>query len=279
MKTILLDLDGTLLAGQCEILPKTKAVLHYLQKQGLARIVLVSGRTITFMQPLVEALGLAEYDGYLIGNNGATVYRCLTQEILVDKKIAYPLARQILKHLRAFDVLPVVHHDAYVYVQGQPKVINFRENQPMDVALHEAETTNRELMIAPDLYQTIDFPINKILASADYRYIALKHQAIIGEYYGHVTGPVAVEFTAENIDKGSGILALAKYLKISPMTMIAFGDEKNDIPMFLAAGTGVAMGNAVPELKEIASAVTTSNEAEGVAQYLIDYFELAEIAF
>ncbi len=55
---------------------------------------------------------------------------------------------------------------------------------------------------------------------------------------------------------------------------MAFGDEENDLPMIKSAGIGVAMGNAIKEVKEAAQAVTKLNTEDGVAAYLVKYFDL-----
>ena len=56
---------------------------------------------------------------------------------------------------------------------------------------------------------------------------------------------------------------------------MAFGDEQNDLEMIDFAGHGVAMRNAIPELKAVAKDVTTlDNEHDGVANYLEKYFQL-----
>lgn len=54
-------------------------------------------------------------------------------------------------------------------------------------------------------------------------------------------------------------------LHISLDETVAFGDHEMDIPMIQTAGLGVAMGNAVDELKQIADHITLSNEEDGVA--------------
>ena len=43
------------------------------------------------------------------------------------------------------------------------------------------------------------------------------------------------------------------------------GDSQNDMEMIKAAGFGVAMGNAMPEVKKAADYITLSNEEDGVA--------------
>ena len=54
--------------------------------------------------------------------------------------------------------------------------------------------------------------------------------------------------------------------------VIAFGDQHNDISMLQYAGFGVAMGNAVEELKKAADAVTVENQQDGVAAVLEELF-------
>ena len=52
--------------------------------------------------------------------------------------------------------------------------------------------------------------------------------------------------------------------------VIAFCSFAPDIEMLKIVGTGVAMGNAIPEVKEIADVVTMSNDDDGIAKYLED---------
>ena len=55
---------------------------------------------------------------------------------------------------------------------------------------------------------------------------------------------------------------------ISREEVIAFGDQELDISMLEAAGMGVAMGNAIDELKEKADFVTKTNNEAGIAYAL-----------
>ena len=50
--------------------------------------------------------------------------------------------------------------------------------------------------------------------------------------------------------------------------MAAFGDDLVDIGMIKLCGTGVAMGNALPEVKEVADIVIGTNNEDGIAEYL-----------
>lgn len=64
--------------------------------------------------------------------------------------------------------------------------------------------------------------------------------------------------------KAEGIKALMKHYGLEREDVIAFGDSMNDIEMIQFAGTGVAMGNAIPALKEVADFVTKPIWEDGV---------------
>ena len=68
--------------------------------------------------------------------------------------------------------------------------------------------------------------------------------------------------------KEKAILFLSDYLNISTQEMIAFGDDFSDMGMLKLCGKGIAMGNAIPQVKEIADDITLTNDEDGVAVYL-----------
>ena len=77
-----------------------------------------------------------------------------------------------------------------------------------------------------------------------------------------------VEINHEDANKGAALLGLAAHLGLDRSQVMAFGDGLNDISMIRDAGIGVAMQNAVDEVKAAASLVTGSCEESGVAQVI-----------
>jgi hypothetical protein len=73
------------------------------------------------------------------------------------------------------------------------------------------------------------------------------------------------EITVKGVSKASGIAFLAGTMNIRQDEIIAVGDSENDFTMIRYAGLGVAMGNAIPALKNEADFVTTSNNHDGIA--------------
>ncbi|MBP3587454.1 MAG: HAD-IIB family hydrolase, partial [Clostridia bacterium] len=82
------------------------------------------------------------------------------------------------------------------------------------------------------------------------------------------TAAFYLEVIPKVINKGQGIRDICKVLEITPEEVISFGDAANDIPMLLAAGVGVAMGNASEAVKQAADMVTLSNNEDGIAAAL-----------
>ena len=64
---------------------------------------------------------------------------------------------------------------------------------------------------------------------------------------------------------------MSEYYRIPIENIIAIGDNINDIPMIKEAGLGVAVGNAVPELKQVADLVTVRNTENAIARIIADY--------
>ena len=82
-----------------------------------------------------------------------------------------------------------------------------------------------------------------------------------------------LEFIDRQASKGNALLALAKKLAVKPSETMAIGDQANDYSMIEQAGIGVAMGNAIPDIKQIADFETATNNASGVAK-AIEHFVL-----
>ena len=69
--------------------------------------------------------------------------------------------------------------------------------------------------------------------------------------------------------KARGIDTLARHLGYTADNVMAFGDGINDSEMIAHVGLGVAMGNALPELKQMAQYVTSDIEDDGILNALI----------
>jgi len=72
----------------------------------------------------------------------------------------------------------------------------------------------------------------------------------------------------QGVDKGKGLAWLADHLGIPQASVMAVGDQENDLAMVRWAGIGVAMGNAIPALQRAADWVAPPLDEEGAAAAL-----------
>ena len=72
----------------------------------------------------------------------------------------------------------------------------------------------------------------------------------------------------EEAIKSKAVFAIADFWKISVNEIVAFGDDLIDIEILENCGYGIAMGNAVEEVKKVAKYICDTNENDGVAKWL-----------
>jgi len=81
-----------------------------------------------------------------------------------------------------------------------------------------------------------------------------------------------MEFNTLGVNKGQGLIDLAKMLNIDIKDTIAVGDNYNDMSMLKVAGLSVAANNAVEDIKKICDYTTKADNNEGVVAELIEKF-------
>lgn len=115
-----------------------------------------------------------------------------------------------------------------------------------------------------------DFEITKAIINGDEREIdgisEIVHQKFDKDYFVVRTGVGFLEIFPKDVNKGAALKALTKVLKLNIDETIAMGDRDNDIPMLKIAGKGIAMGNALPDVKKSSEYVTTDNNHSGVGK-------------
>lgn len=84
----------------------------------------------------------------------------------------------------------------------------------------------------------------------------------------HYRDSVRYAFMAQQVSKERAIIQTAQRLGIPLSMTAAFGDDEGDRQMLSLCGLGVAVDNALPDVKEMADAVAKSNQEDGVAQFI-----------
>lgn len=269
-KLIALDLDGTLLTYEKQITPRTYAALEEAAAQG-HYIVPATGRALHALPDPVKALPFVRY---AITINGACVSDGATGEKLLHCEIDRDRALEIMEFAKNYDCM----YDCYWNDTGWSE----------RAFLERIDYFNRDEAVRKLILQTrrpVDDLFQKVRAEMDtvqkvqlcFREIDERNAAWmdIATAFPDVAATASfrnnLEINHKMATKGNALRFLARHLGLNERDTIAFGDSSNDLPMLQSAGVGVAMGNADPAVKAVCSAVTDTNENDGVAVYLEEH--------
>lgn len=269
IKYIVLDLDGTLLNDDLVITEKTKKALKKVQDDGID-LVIASGRSVEGIIEYAKELGIDKHHGLIIASNGARLYDVKEDKNIFEEKLSVEDTKKVLRHLEQFELYPFILKGDDMYVDSLDKV-NIDTNTHLgkiNIFEWEASLGDYNLIEVDNLSDFIDFPVYKINSSGDPKYID-KHldeftKGIEDIVYSARTLEFSVEILKCGVSKGH---ALEK-INAKPGEIIAFGDSMNDLEMIKYAKYGIAMKNAMDEVKENSFEITESNNDDGIYHFL-----------
>lgn len=275
IKAIVMDVDGTLTNGKKQITEKTKEVLLKAQSKGI-KLILASGRPTTGLIGFAKELEMDKNNGLLVSFNGSKVVDCETFEELFNEPMSIQEGKAVLEHMKKFEVKPMVDKGEYMLVNNVfDNKIYARNGQEINIIEYESRGGNYKLCEIDDLAEYIDYPLNKILTAGQPDYLKEHYREMMEPFKDKLscmfTADFYFEFTAKGIDKAKALETVLKPMGINEGEIISFGDGQNDLSIIKYAGIGVAMENAVDELKEQADEITLSNEDDGIAYSLLKH--------
>jgi len=256
-KLIAIDIDDTLITDDKEVTPGTKAAIHQAVERGV-HVTLATGRMYASASRIARQL---ELDVPIITYQGSLIKTALDGKVLYERHVPTDIAEDLFRYCAEHDL----HIQAYHNDQLFAKKIN-------DKLLDYCALSNVPYTIEPEIEKLASLPQTKMIIIDEPAFLdELKpmFQARYGDRV-HVTKskPNFLEFIHPEGTKGHALRVLAEMFDCPLSSVIAIGDSWNDLEMLEAAGLGVAMGNAVPALKEVADYVTLSNNEEGVRHVL-----------
>lgn len=273
IKMIVMDMDGTLYRNDKSIDPSTIEMLKDCQRKGIT-IVLASGRNCYDLQKTADKLDMRE-TGYLIGLNGLEVMCLKDGSHEVEGQMTSADAAHVFRLVDKYDLkgIAFTFEKFYFYVRPYHRwwkqILSFFERKIKEIGFEGEMENNCYLKHAND---EIKVPINKLILQSD-KISELKPLLAkdLTAYDIMIVGPKWLEIMKKGISKGSGVLRVAKRLGISSDEIMCFGDAENDLSMIECVKYGIAMGNAMDNVKEAAYYVTDTNMNQGIAK-AIEHF-------
>ena len=249
-KMIVTDLDGTLLRSDKTISEKTRSILRRCREAGL-KVVYATGRGGS-----AERVTSGVVFDAGITMNGAVAK--ISGRVIYNRLIPYRIARPILTacHNRGMNMTSEIsgmHYSNFVVSDIWPRITNY---EIIDFSQHKADA---EKIYTPNP------------APEDISFIV---QQLPAELYFVVTADAAGflgQIMHRDATKAKAVAAAGRCWGILPQEIVAFGDDLNDIDMLSYAGTGVAMENAVDEVKAAADHICLHNDEDGLAKWIEEY--------
>lgn len=270
IRMIGLDLDGTLLDSNKVFTEYSRNVISKALEQGVI-VLPATGRPASGVpKEVMEFPGIR----YALTSNGARVLDMQEGKVLYERLIPYEDGTELLEVLKKYDALLEIYYEGIGYANRHDleMVERYMPSAPM---VDYIRNTRRPVEDVFEMCHRERRPLDKIqalFASMEDKRAAF---AEVGEKLPDITICGALynnlEANAKEARKGLALVKLGELLGISREEIMACGDGSNDIEMVREAGLGVAMANAITEVKEAADCVTLSNDEDGAAKAIEEY--------
>jgi len=265
------DVDGTLIDHNFNLCNQNKAAISAAQAKGI-NIVLCSGRSHESLKFFARDLGIVAPGNFLIGFNGCTIYDLHEDKILFEHGLDIEPA---IAALAAFEASGIAA-EPIVYLNSREVLIKNHGTWSREYM----QTSKVSAIIADDQIAALRDrdSISKIIFIGENGSLQALNTALKKALGDRATVLFSAEYLLEvmtvNTDKGVALAWLCKYLGINMASTIAMGDNYNDIPMIEAAGHGIAVANAVSELKAVANYITDADCENGAVAEVVGKFLL-----
>ncbi len=248
MKILFFDLDDTLLHSDKTISEYTLKTLKECQARGLL-VAFATSRGQMRKSPFAEKV----QPDIIVANGGASVlYKGKT---IYSVSFTLDETRRMLS--KAYEIcgssceITLDTEDVIYWNRQEDKSTNYSFNAEYDDFTDFAQPALKICV------QTWDESFATQIASSVPGSVAIRFSDI--PWY---------KFSRGKATKENAIQFLSEHLNVPLSEMAAFGDDFSDIGMLKMCGTGVAMGNAIPEVKAAADYVTLTNNDDGAAHFI-----------
>jgi Cof subfamily protein (haloacid dehalogenase superfamily) len=247
IKAVFFDIDGTLVSFKTNsIPPSTIEAIAYLKSKGI-RVIVATGRSIN----TISHVKYLNFDGYICFNGGY----CVTQD-------------EQLLHRQAI-------HQADI-----AGLLEYSQRTPLSFALmyENAVSVNDVTPEVAGMYAHLNLPVPPAIdrLSADTWHVLQANiflrpddeakfmREVMPNSVATRWTPLFADVNSHGLSKQIGVEIFCAHFGIEVSNTMSFGDGGNDIDMLKGTRIGVAMGNANPNVKEIADYVTTDVDSDGV---------------
>lgn len=264
IKMIVLDLDGTLLQSEKNVSNTSKQYLKRLKELGYV-IVIATGRIYESINYVLDGFN---YVNYIITDTGASCYDVSDGHAIFNNAISIETANKFKKYYNDdCNYIDICSKNIiYKYSDIDDDLYFIKKTKNWDNIFNKCKEISHISLSMKTNEQVIDV-CNKLKKEITELDINIMQDSFSERKW--------IEAIKKGCTKYNSINKLADYLKIDNSEIIAFGDGLNDIDMLKKCGIGVALNNALDEVKENADYVTKyDHNHDGVIEFLKEYLNV-----
>ncbi|MFD9626197.1 Cof-type HAD-IIB family hydrolase [Peribacillus muralis] len=280
IKTIAIDMDGTLLNKMQKVTEENKQAIQKAQTEGV-EVIIATGRSYVEARFALDEAGI---DCPVISVNGAAVF---TEDgkIATSNPMSAVTAKMVAEFLEEHGIYFEIYTSQGIYskdyenaisvlvdifVTANPELGPERMRKFAEERLQLGQVTS--ISDYSELFSRSNVEYYKILSfSKDVQLLNQVASELNGQ--GEVTvtssGRENVEIMSTAAQKGTALETYVKEKSGSMQETMAIGDNYNDVSMFERVGLSVAMGNAPLDIQKLCDEVTGKNDESGVAQAIL----------
>jgi 5-amino-6-(5-phospho-D-ribitylamino)uracil phosphatase len=255
-QVVALDIDGTLVDHEGVLPHEVRRSVRRVVDAGVP-VVLTTGRSWHATRPVFEQLGLPS--GPAVASNGAVTVSFPPFQL--EQVITFDPSEVIEKVLREH---PTAALAAEVIGQGYRVTKQFPEGD----LTGDIEEVSVDDLAGSDVTRIVVRDPN----SSDTEFIRLADRLGLHGVSYFVGWSAWLDIAPEGVNKASALADVVAGLGFRASDVLAIGDGRNDIEMLTWAGRGVAIGDATPEVLQVADHVTGTFAEFGTAVELNRWF-------
>ncbi|WP_027108270.1 Cof-type HAD-IIB family hydrolase [Lacticigenium naphthae] len=280
IKLIASDMDGTLLDEQRKLSPITIEAVKIAQQKGI-QFVVATGRAYSQAKYVLDQAGIS---CPLITLNGAQLFN-EEGELQFSHPIDKQLTHDLLTNFQSNQLSSELMTSKGIFIENKERWITKRtqsiyENDPSIHSFEEATTVVEKMAIDMELtfvsnfrsiLSDVSIDILKVYGESEEGPQILnpiKDKLFLWDKPLHITSSELnnIEINHSSAQKGIALKRFAHSLNIDASQTMSIGDNLNDLSMLKWAQYSFALENGMPETKEIARFLTTTNHDHGVAK-------------
>lgn len=246
VKTVIVDLDRTLLRTDKTISPYTAAVLKECRKKGI-KIMVATARPLRAIEQYCK---IVDFDAMVV-SNGARV-------ICGDQRTEYGLCQQsaarLLNALKRYPSLLITLETGDVAYSNKP-IADYETILSDDLAGIAEREGALKVLVRRDSEETL----------------SIVKEGLTEDLYYTVANGYLIQIMDRSATKWNGIKAMLEHCNCTPDETAYFGDDHDDVEPIKLCGMGVAVANGIEEAKAVADHIAQSNDADGVAKFIERY--------